>query len=60
MIDLVQLGHIAASFHKIAVAVRRGRSGRNVKKPAMQKELHAAGQPKMNSGVFAYARGHKV
>lgn len=61
MFDPVVLGTLAATMWKSAAKTRQARSGRNVKGPAMQKHLHAAGQPKMNTkGVFAFARGRKV
>lgn len=55
----------ARELAKLAAAVRRktqqARSGRNVKGDAIQKNLHAAGEPKMNTpGVFAFPRGSKV
>jgi hypothetical protein len=61
MFDPVQVGKLAAMLHKKAAPVRQGRAGRNVKGTNMQKHLHAAGQPKMNTpGVFAFPRGQSV
>lgn len=61
MFDPVQIGILAAQQSKEAKRAQRGRAGRNVKEPHMSKQLHAAGQPKMNTpGVMAFPRGRKV
>lgn len=55
-----ELGKLAAEMKK-SVSVRRGRAGRITKGMQMTKQLHAAGQPKMNTpGVFGYPRGQSV
>jgi hypothetical protein len=60
MLDTAQLGKLAAELQKTAVKRQRGRAGRNIKGESMQKHLHAAGEPKMNTGtVIGFPRGKK-
>jgi hypothetical protein len=59
MFDPIELGKAAAGVRR--TKTQQARSGRNVKGDNMQKQLHAAGKPQMNTpGVFAFPRGSKV
>jgi hypothetical protein len=61
MLDTILLGKLAAQLYKKAVAYQRARAGRTAKGPQMQKQLQAAGSPRMNTpGVFAYPRGQSI
>jgi hypothetical protein len=57
----VELGKLAGAMRAKAVNYQRGRAGRTSKGPQMKQQLHAAGQPRMNTrGVFGYPRGRGV
>jgi hypothetical protein len=61
MLDPKEIGIAAARLAKIARTTRQARAGRRVKGHNITKQLHAAGEPRMDTkGVMAYPRGSRV
>ena len=62
MLDPINLGKEAAEENKLSrIKTQRARAGRNAKGDSIPKQLHAAGEPKMNTGsVIGYPRGRGI